>query len=576
MNDLFYHIELEDAKHVSADQLRAEQAARVQRIVAGQTEKARAFVLDPASYVSVRCPRRSGKSYGMAAKAVYTGETKPGSRILIISLTLKSTKENFWSGSPSGIFRMDREYNLGLQYNHTDCVWWHQNGSRGRLAGAETRADIEYLRGAAAEADIVLIDECKSFAPALMYELLTDALEPGLMTRNGQLVMGGTPGLLPYGPFYEATEPTYRGPEGDATCIPHELFETVTPPVAQVIADDEDEAAPDEPWSLHSWTVQDNTACPGQWKRALRIKRRRRWDNDHPTWRREYLGEWAGGAEGFVYAYAAKRESGKVTWFPAVTRDNPTGLPPEDGPWHLVLGLDFGFEDDTAFVLAAYSERMAELRHVYDYKGRHMLPDDVARHLEGLIAKYGQPEYIVGDAGALGGKVYVETLAMRHGIFVEKAEKSQKMDHIEFVNSDFHAGRIKIIPDTDMERELLGLLWDLQKDPGLVKDEEGNSDPKRGLARLGKLKEDPGCPNHLCDALLYLHRFAYHFFAQPAAVEPKEGSPAWLKARARQAEMRVARKRDSRGYNTDSFAQGPRPMGRDDLLMRKALGTWRN
>ena len=32
------------------------------------------------------------------------GERFPGSRILIISLTLKSTKENYWAGSPSGLF----------------------------------------------------------------------------------------------------------------------------------------------------------------------------------------------------------------------------------------------------------------------------------------------------------------------------------------------------------------------------------------------------------------------------------------------------------------------------------------
>jgi hypothetical protein len=152
-----------------------DQEGRIARILAGCTLPPefpggppkihqKLFLLDPAKYKSLRCPRRAGKSFAMAALAVFIGESRPNSRILIISLTLKSTKENYWSGSPSGIFTMDRLFDLGLKYHHTDLVWHHTNGSRGRLAGAETRADIEYLRGAAAEADVVLIDECKSFA----------------------------------------------------------------------------------------------------------------------------------------------------------------------------------------------------------------------------------------------------------------------------------------------------------------------------------------------------------------------------------------------------------------------------
>ena len=45
--------------------------------------------------------------------------------------------------------------------------------------------------------------------------------------------------------------------------------------------------------STHStWNIRDNEAKPAQWANALATKRRRGWSDDHPTWRREYLGEW--------------------------------------------------------------------------------------------------------------------------------------------------------------------------------------------------------------------------------------------------------------------------------------------
>jgi hypothetical protein len=414
----------------------AEQARRISRILEGQTEKGRRFVLDPSPYVSVRCPRRSGKSFAMASKAVYVGECKPNSRILVISLTLKSTKENYWAGAPSGIFRMDQMFDLGLRRHDTDLIWWHQNGSRGRLAGAETRSDIEYLRGAAAEADIVLLDECKSFAPQLLEELIRDVLEPGMMTRNGQIVMGGTPGLIPFGPFYDATSLDAHREDGTPTCALFGTRESVQVPV-DVTSEEE---APDEPWSLHTWTVRDNTAAPGQWSRALRIKRRAGWDDTNPTWRREFLGDWVTDAQGLVYGFAGLRNDGdRVIWNPQRCADNPTGLPHEDGPWRLVLGIDFGYEDDFALVLAGYSEQLCELRHVYDFKSPHLVVDQMVEAICDVVDRFGAPDAMVGDAGGLG-KALVETLNQTYALPVVKAEKHEKFDYIELLNSDFHAG----------------------------------------------------------------------------------------------------------------------------------------
>lgn len=520
-------------------------------------------------YISVRCPRRSGKSFIMALLATYVGETRPGSRILIISLTLKSTRENYWSGSPSGIHKMNALFNLGLTFNETTSVWWHTNGSRGRLAGAETRADIEYLRGAAAEADIVILDECKSFSPGLLNELIYDVLEPGLMTRDGVLVMGGTPGISPVGAFYDATCETARVDvdvvdedgrvvkQSFPTCVPYGSGKDTT---YTFINEAGEEELAREAWSLHTWTIQDNVAVPKQWARALRIKRARKWADDHPAWRREYLGEWAHSDDGLVYySYVHNRDSGTVTWIPEKSKDNVTGLPPEEGPWHLVFGLDLGFVDDTALVVMAYSEKVKEFRQVWDYKAQHLLPEDVVTLIQNAIMKFGHPVAVVGDAGNLG-KMLVEAFSQRYGIPMVKAEKTEKFDHIELVNNDFHTGRIKIIKGSELDTELCQLMWDLDKGT------------KQELTREGKLKEDKSLPNHLCDALLYSFRFAYHYFAHAPEDGPERGTPAWFDLKERQAEERASRRKE-RVLLGDGLDTGQRPITREDVIWHTAIGS---
>lgn len=523
MSHFFQHLK---QKSATLDQNAATYAKRAEAIYEGCTPSQRR-VLDSArrgsKYISLRCPRRAGKSYGLTALALWWGETHPNSRILIISLTLKSTKENFWSGAPGGIQRQSAAFDLNLKYNNTDFVWVHENGSRGRLAGAETVADIERLRGAAAEADVAFVDECKSFAPELLNELIRDVLEPGLMTRDGIMVLGGTPGSIPVGTFFEATSPTARNDEGLPTCVP--IDEQDGPAYASLPADHLAEL-----WQLHTWTIKDNTAAPRQWARALGNKKRQGWGDDHPTWRREYLGEWVTDATDLVYAWAAHKA--ECTWKPSKGKDNPSGLPPELGPWRFVLGIDLGFVDDSALVLAAYSETHRELRHVYDFKSPGLTIDDFFDEVFHIFDKFGRPDAIVADTAGGGSKMLVETLNQRYGLGVEAAKKTEKQDHIELVNSDFAAGRIKIIAGSDLAHELAGLQWDLSRDSKLV------------LARTGRLREDPHCPNHLCDALLYLYRYSYHFWSLPAVELEPRGTPKWWSEYERaEVDRAVKRKR---------------------------------
>lgn len=500
-----------------------EQAAT--RILEGANPVQRALILDQAKKIGVRCPRRAGKSFGLCSKVLHYGELHPGSRLLIVSLTLKSTRENYFSGAPGGVFAQNALYKLGLEFNQADVVWYHQNGSRGRLAGAETRADIEYLRGAAAEADIIVIDEAKSFSPRLLDELVRDIIEPGLLTREGTLVMGGTPGSVPFGPFYEATQlgQFYDTDKKRPTALDYRKH-----PGGDSLV-----------WSLHSWSMKDNEAKEHQWAAALRNKEARGITDNNPLWRREYLGEWVTDVTELVYhGFTKNRE--KCIWTPEQTPLNPTGLPPELGPWRAVMGLDFGYEDDCAIVMAAYSETVKEFRQFYNFKSPHLTVDDFEQEIWYAINRFGYPEVTVGDAGALG-KTIVETLNSR-GLGIVAAEKREKYDYIELINSDFDSGKVKIIERSDLDDEMSILQWDLSKD---------KSRDHRMLVRTGKLREDPGCANHLCDAMLYAWRYSNHYWAEPANLVVEYGTPEWYQAQenAKLAEIRKEKRLENKNMS---------------------------
>ncbi len=500
---------------------------RAKAIIEKANPVQRLFLSDESIFQSILCPRRSGKSFSITSKALYIGESKPGSRILIISLNLKSTKENFWSAAPGGIFDQNKWHGLQLSFNNTDYTWTHENGSRGRLAGADTRADIESFRGASAEADAVFIDEAGSFAPDLLRDMVFEVLMPGLMTRGGFICLAGTPGLIPQGLFYEATSIVSTVADPDDP-------EILRPTCSVFSGTSQSEES--HLWSLHRWTIQDNLAAPHQWKRALRQKKARNLSDESPTWRREFLGEWVSDPSELVYyGYLENRDSGRVTWLPECTLDNVTGLPPEYAPWHKVMGLDFGFEDDSAIVYAAWSEVAKEMRVFFTFKSKHLTIDDFGEKILEVIAIYGSPEVIVGDKGAQGKQI-VETINQRYGIGIIAAEKNFKYDFQEILNADFQAGRVKIPLHSDLDDELCSLQWELTKE-------------KTILVRTGKLREDPRCANHLCDALLYIFRYAYHFFSKPNTPSLVKGTQEW---QIKQEEDSIDRLRNKKYTDKDN------------------------
>ena len=516
-----------------------------------------AMVTDMSPHIAGLCPRRAGKSYGGCMAALVTGELKPGSISLVISLNKQQLRRIYWSGGPSGLVTLSRKYKLKLEFNSTFLRWEHENGSIGYLLGCEDDEQLEVIRGL--EADLYLIDECKSFAPMKLAKLIDDIIDPQRESRQGRLMLIGTPGFIAAGPFFEATclKATQQTTLDDGSIVeqPYALQAGTVDPWGRTPKED-------LLWSLHTWTLEANSAMPHQWTGALRKKRSKRWADDHPTWQREYLGMWTISSEGQVFSYSVNKHH--CIWHPEISEDNPLGLPQQDGPWRLVGGLDIGYEAPTAFVICAYSAKLRQLRHVYDFSGRHMLPHEVAAMVNQAQRKFGRLEVIYADMANLGVAICGE-LIQDYGLPLEKAEKRNKNDYIEMINSAFSLGELLIIPGTTLELQLLTVAWDIDEEY-----ERKDMSTKENMARLSKLVEDKSIPNDSTDALLYLYRGSLHRFGKTVKQEKLEvGSEEYYKEKEKAArtEFRKQEKKKAKKNKFDTNGLPKMPYG----LQRQAF-----
>lgn len=551
--------------------LEAEGRGRARAMLETLAPVQRDLVLDPGPEIAACVPRRGGKSFAVALAALITGEAQPGSVTIIITLTLKSAKKIYWTNPKSSIKALARKYGFKLgnrdgefYTNDQDLSWRHPNGSVGYLLGAENREALEYIRGL--EADLYVIDECKSFAPSVLDELIDEILSPQRGSRMGRIIMIGTPGNVLAGPFYRATNPGVVVTDkasplfGLPFAVPHGALDPGITDGRRLRGD---------AWSFHTWTLEQNSKMPHQWREALALKRKRGWGDDHPTWLREYCARWLPNEEGLVYRYLKGATApGRLTWVPDRTRENPTGLPREMGPWRLVFGMDLGYHDATALVVMAYSQTRGVYRHVWDYKksfredGQGLDVIEAMDLVQTAVNRFGKPDMMFVDSAGGASRMLLESLRKRYGFPIDGASKTEKNDYIELVNADFAAGLIQIIPGTDLEAQLCSVEWDTTN--GSVEE----------LARAGKLRVNKAIPDDVTDAFLYAYRGAYHHFAVPeAAPGPAPGTPEFEAERERRALARARRevmadlRRDSdrllrsRGPTTADLPRGATPPG---------------
>jgi hypothetical protein len=429
--------------------------------------KQQAFVLDKSRRKVAVCSRRAGKSHGILAWLLDGALDDPGG----LSVYIARSKGDAMRIMGPAIELYSRLYPaLQLKLREIDgqrllvvgitrhSIW---------LAGCKDQSEVGKFRGAGNGYKRVAIDEAQEYG-AFLRDLITGAIEPALVDKKGQLLLAGTPGPIPAGIFYEVSTGD-GGPQ----------------------------------WPTHHWTIFDNPHIRDAEEEIRLFCSTYGLDKDSATYRREYLGQWVRDEGALVYPYSANINACRADEVP------------EGG--HLVLSLDFGVVDATAFTILKTLPGAPEVWVLKSWSKTGLIPSAVAAHVEQLIATHGRGMQIVGDEGGLG-KGYAEEMRQRYGIGIVAAEKTKKRAFQEIVQGELRSGTIKIVASECYQ--LIDEMCLLQWAPG-------------------KLAEDARFENHCCDSLLYGVRAARAWY-RPEREAPTAGTPEWWAAEQTRtrAEMR--------------------------------------
>lgn len=159
--------------------------------------------------------------------------------------------------------------------------------------------------------------------------------------------------------------------------------------------------------------------------------------------------------------------------------------------WKYVLGCDFGYGDDCAYVVLAFEKhsRVVRIVECINFSGAiAAVSSDMIKQLNDYYNFF----KIVGDTGGIG-KGYAEDLRHRYNnaINIEAAKKQERKSHLNLMNSSFAEGNILCGRELAIVEDYLRL----------VKDE------------FGDVKD--GQDDHLADAALYGWWLCQGFLSTP-------------------------------------------------------------
>ena len=394
-----------------------------------------------ARYVALLTHRRWGKTEGSLRFAGEQSAVVPRYHWAFIAQHRTNAKDLAWPI----LEQLNEEYEWNAKPNNVDLTYKWSNGSYGRIYGADDERFHRLLRGQ--KFDLVIIDEAQDFIFSDLEKLTGRILAPTIADRRGRILMQGTPGEMEYGFFYDVC---IKKKHPHWSVVTSHEFEN--PYTRQQLIDD-----------------------------VARLCRKNPEIINEPWIQREYLGRWVCDNRRNViklspsinYLYEWKREKGDK----------------------FILGIDFGYNDPSAYVLATENaDRHPWLIYLSaEFKKEMLLRDHVD-----TIRKY-QKQYpgirIVGDTGG-SSRALVEELRKTHAIPIEAAEKQEKRTHVERLNSEATMGIIKIFniedPSSPQDSEIAKQWNSLMRIPN-AKKEDG---------------WEEGRPRHVHDAALYARRGA--------------------------------------------------------------------
>jgi hypothetical protein len=429
----------------------------------------------PDAWESVLGTRRGGKTHGIGAFLLDGLMQNPKLPSPYITLTRDHSMRNLFPYLDA----QNRRHKLGLRWK--DNKLCHPKGGYIWLAGCKDKREAEKFRGDKHGLGRVAIDEGGAWRDAVLRYLVYDALSAALTDNSSPLLVSGSPGPVPTGMFWAIT----TNEDKDNPGWPTHHFNVINNPHHRFF---------NNPEAIRKF-------------REEKLKM----SEAHPTWIREYLGQWCLDTTALIYYF----DPVKNAW---------DGVLPSTGIRRITLGVDVGYEDETAFVICASIWGQPNVYIMYAGGQSHMLPSAIAAEIKRLVKLYGVQE-IYMDTGGLAVTMQHQ-LAIDYGVPVNKATKTEKVANIlrtqdALQRGELLANRATCKPLID---EANVLVWDVDPD---TKERKGHR---------------PGMADHCCDALLYSYRPHLHQRPPPAPPEvTPEQRQAEEHARIRQEAMRSAR-----------------------------------
>lgn len=465
--------------------------------------------------IAIRAGRGGGKTSIYRARAVRKMARKRNARIIYLALSRPNAKDLNWEPLKELIHKLGQWDEFEFSESTLTCRC-KRTGSTYRMVGADDRKELEKLRGQ--PFDEVQIDEAGSWDPELLDWLIDRIVGPRLGERNGCIVVGGSPGHILAGPFYDATRP------GSAKHRPYRDRK-------------KREYKGWTSWSSHFWNLRLVNELPNAkklypalvalWAEALIVKKDKGWSDDHPIWRREYEGEWAADNTENVFKYKPHDDKGAPwnVWDPhggkrlegeLGLRAALAALPKDLGTFHFVLAGDKGSSDPFALNVFAFApgDALQRIWHVYWFERTKMYAKPIAEILLGDKRDTDKPGGVFGLVGWPDGAVFdadqafLDELANVYGIGATKAEKKAdyKVGAIELVNGDLIDGRILILANSPLEEQIRLLQWKVDE--------------------YGRVKEDKAQANHSTDCLVYGRLLIAHLFETGAVTADRPAAAA--------------------------------------------------
>lgn len=432
------------------------------------------FIDDPSRSKCAICTRRAGKTMMWPRYCFITALEKPGALIRIWGITRLRVKQLLWKEFQDVAAR----HKIKVKEHETELTMKLDNGSEIRFVGADKDQSAQRKRGDKTTLEVIL--ESQLFGPFLR-TLVEDVAEPCLFDTQGTMCLEGTPGPVPTGYWYWLTGGSEISGEWKSEGM---LVASGTEQEKELIG---------AGWACHRWSLLDNPHLPHAKDELERLRKRRNWTIDSPTYVREYLGRWVKDDGALFYKFNEGRNSFDLT-----------EVVPWGAGWKHVLGWDLGSKDDMALVAWGWHPSRRELFEAGSWKKPGARADEVMAQIE-LWEKLGM-DFIakVADTGG-GGRMYVEEVMSRYSQVFEPAKKTEKLDHVRMMNDDFVSAHLKV----QRGSLLAGEYSSLPKDP--------NWDPDSGKPP----GEDPRFPNHCTDAALYSWRKALSYIDFEPAKEPE-------------------------------------------------------